>query len=124
VTSAIAYFVHVQRERKAGRGGVSGGGGGGGGGGDGEWAQPAVVVNPNPLQRGQAASWSANSSGGAGRARAAFGPQATGGAVPGFDMWTQCTEVTTGKTWFYCEATGVTVWALPPGHRIVKQLVQ
>jgi len=127
VTAAVAYFVQKRKERQGGGGGLSGRAGGG------EWAQtPAVVVNPNPLQRGQAAaSWSANSAAGGGRRdRAAFAPQVAesgaggGGFVPGFDQWTQCTEVATGKTWYFCEATGVTVWVLPPGHRIVKQLVQ
>ena len=126
VTAAIAYFVQKRKERQGGGGGLSGRGGGS------EWAQaPAVVVNPNPLQRGQAVSWSANSAASGGRReRAAFTPQVAeggaggGGFVPGFDQWTQCTEVATGKTWYFCEATGVTVWVLPPGHRIVKQLVQ
>jgi len=130
VTAAIAYFVQARKERQGGGGGLSGRGGGASSSGGPEWDQaPAVVVNPNPLQRGQAAaaSWSANSAaGGGGRERAAFTPQVSGagGFVPGFDQWTQCTEVATGKTWFFCEATGVTVWALPPGHKIVKQLVQ
>ena len=114
--AAVAYAVHARGQANKGPVGGSGPSRSGGDWGD----QPAarVLVNPNPLQAAQAAAYAP---------RAAFAPQAAGGSstpVPGYNEWTQCTEVTTGKTWFFCESTGVTVWALPAGHTIVKQLVQ
>ena len=118
VTAAVAYAAHVRSSAAKGRalaataGGVGGVGVGGGGG----YAQPQVLVNANPLQAAQAS--------GAFTVRASFQPQAAGGNLAAATQWTECIEEASSKRWYYNESTGQTVWALPPGHTIARQLVQ
>ena len=126
LVGVIAYYLQN-------RGGKKQGGGGGGGQlarQSSQWGGPAphgddapVVLPANPLRQGGAPAAFAQQPyvQQQQQQRAAFVPVSSR-AVPASLQYTQCTQLATGKTWFYCDATGITVWALPEGGVVTREM--